>query len=58
MTDPFEAYERRIKELEAENDRLTEKVAALTARAAWLTEKLAGKDRPAIVKWALEPDQP
>ena len=28
--DPFEAYERRIKELEEENDKLTTTVAALT----------------------------
>jgi hypothetical protein len=36
MTDPFEAYERRIFELERENDRLTEERDALRGRVEWL----------------------
>lgn len=48
MTDPFEAYERRIKELEEKNDRLTEQRDALTSRVAWLDELLAMIDQSAV----------
>lgn len=55
MTDPFEAYERRIKELEEKNDRLTEQRDALTSRVAWLDELLAMIDQSAV-RVALSPE--
>jgi len=46
--DPFEAYERRILELERENDRLTEDRDALRGRVDWLSGVLELVD-PSVI---------
>ena len=57
MTDPFEAYERRIEKLKAKNDRLTEQRDALSSRVAWL-EELLSRINQSVVLDALTLENP
>jgi hypothetical protein len=57
MTDPFEAYERRILELERENDRLTEDRDALRGRVEWLSGVLELVD-PSVISDIIVAESP